>query len=59
MDRESTEPREPVPGPGGSKLAPEGNADARLFVPGDQEEKGERRDPEEPEDRAGATDEDD
>jgi hypothetical protein len=32
-----TDEREDVPGPEGSKLAPEGNTKARLFIPEDQE----------------------
>lgn len=51
---QETERRDPTEGPGGSKLAPEGNSKARVFVPRDQEERRERRSPEEPEDRAGA-----
>ncbi len=51
--------REPAPGPGGSKLAPEGNSGARFFVPPEPEERRERRSPDEPEDRAGAVEEDD
>ena len=48
-----TDPREAVEGPGDSKLAPEGNSNARLFVPGDQDEKRQERDLEEGEDHAG------
>lgn len=51
-----TDPRDTDEGPGGSKVAPEGNSNARFFVPPDQEERRERRDPDEPEDRAGAAD---
>jgi hypothetical protein len=40
-----TEPRDDVPGPGDSKLAPEGNSNARFFVP---PEEGESRDSEAP-----------
>ncbi len=54
-----TESRDPATGPDGSKLAPEGNSGARFFVPPDQEERRQRRDPDEPEDRAGAVEEDD
>ena len=53
-----TEPRKAVEGPGGSKLAPEGNSKARLVVPPDQEERRERRSLDEPEDRAGPIEED-
>jgi hypothetical protein len=49
-----TEPREATEGPGGSKLAPEGNSNARLVVPSDQEQRRERRSLDEPDDRAGA-----
>ena len=52
-----TESREAAEGPGGSKLAPEGNSRARLVVPSDQEERRERKDLDEPEDRAGAVEE--
>ena len=61
MDTESTDPREPVPGPGDTKLTPAGNSDARFLVPDDQEEESEEseeRDPGEPEDHAAAEDED-
>ena len=32
-----TEEREPIPGPGESKLVPEGNSNARFFVPKEKE----------------------
>jgi hypothetical protein len=54
-----TEPRDAAGGPGGSKLAPEGNSRARFVVPPDQEERRERRSLEEPESRAGAVGEGD
>ena len=53
-----TEPRDAAEGPGGSKLAPEGNSNARFVVPSDQEERRERKSLDEPEDRAGAVEED-
>jgi len=52
--RGETEAREAVEGPGGSKLAPEGNSNARLFVPQNQEEHRQEQDPEQPQDQAGA-----
>ena len=54
-----TEARDDAEGPDGSKLAPEGNSGARLFVPPDQDERRERRGLDEPEDRAGAVEGDD
>ena len=53
-----TESREAARGPGGSKLAPEGNSGARFVVPPDQEERREGRSLDEPESRAGAVEED-
>ena len=53
-----TEPRDAAGGPGGSKLAPEGNSGARFVVPPDQEERRERKSLDEPESRAGAVEED-
>lgn len=53
-----TESRDATTGPGGSKLAPEGNSGARLVVPSDQEERRERKGLDEPESRAGAVEED-
>jgi hypothetical protein len=40
---QETDPRETTPGPGSSKLAPEGNSSARLFLPADEEEPREER----------------
>ena len=57
VDRE-TESRDAAKGPGGSKLAPEGNSGARFVVPSDQEERRERRSLDEAESRAGAVEED-
>ncbi len=60
MDEEAhreTEPRDAARGPGGSKLAPEGNSGARFVVPADQDERRERRSSDEPESRAGAMEE--
>ena len=59
MDTESTDPREPVPGPGDTKLTPAGNSDARFLVPDDQEKESEEHEPGEPEDRAGAAEDED
>jgi hypothetical protein len=49
-----TEPRDAAGGPGESKLAPEGNSNARFMVPSDQEERREHQSLDEPEARAGA-----
>ncbi len=53
-----TESRDAARGPGGSKLAPEGNSGARFVVPPDQDERRERGSLDEPESRAGAVEED-
>jgi hypothetical protein len=53
-----TESRDAARGPGGSRLAPEGNSSARFVVPSDQDARRERRSLDEPESRAGAVEED-
>jgi len=51
-EHEKKEQGEAVEGPDGAKLAPEGNSNARLFVPPDQDEKREERELDEPDSAA-------